>query len=117
MRKYLLRRLLFLLFSLVLATVTLFILLRILPGDPANALLPIGATPDQIAAAQHQVGSDLPIFLQFIHWVKDLASFHFGTSLISSIPVAPEISSRLSLTIPLTLAAFLVAVIVSDPNM
>jgi peptide/nickel transport system permease protein len=114
-RKYVIRRLAFLLVSLALASVTLFVLLRIMPGDPANALLPVGATPEQITAAQHQVGSDLPLIVQFLHWIRDLSTFHFGTSIISSYSVGPEIASRLSLTIPLTLIAFVVAVAIAIP--
>lgn len=115
MIRYLVRRLTFLLFSLFLASITLFVLLRILPGDPANALLSVGATPDQIAAAQHKVGSDLPLLEQFSHWVGELASFHLGTSLISNVPVGPEITSRLTVTVPLTLIAFVIAVAVAVP--
>ena len=44
----------------------LFLLLRLLPGDPANSLLSVGATPEQIAAARHQIGSDLPLLEQFV---------------------------------------------------
>ena len=115
MLKYLIRRISFLLISLALASITLFLLLRILPGDPANALLPVGATPEQIKAAQHEVGSDLPIFIQFLNWIKDLSTFHFGKSIISSYEVAPEIASRLSLTVPLTLIAFVIAVSIALP--
>jgi peptide/nickel transport system permease protein len=115
MVRYLFRRLTFLFFSLFLASITLFVLLRLLPGDPANALLSVGATPNQIAAAQHKVGSDLPLLQQFIHWVGELASFHLGTSLISNVPVGPEITSRLAVTVPLTLIAFVIAVAVAVP--
>ena len=63
---YLLRRLAILLLSLLLAAVVLFVLLRLLPGDPANALLGVGATEAQIAAARTQVGSDQPLLTQFV---------------------------------------------------
>lgn len=59
MLAYLLRRLAFLALSLVVAMVAIFVLLRLLPGDPANALLSVNATPEQIAAARAQVGADL----------------------------------------------------------
>ena len=61
MAPYLLRRTAFLVVSLLLAMVVLFLLLRLLPGDPANALLSVDATPEQIAAARHQVGTDQPL--------------------------------------------------------
>ncbi|HEY9423563.1 MAG TPA: ABC transporter permease, partial [Microterricola sp.] len=68
MTVYLLRRLAFLAISFVIAMIVLFLLLRVLPGDPANALLSVNATPEQIAAAQAQVGSDRPLIEQFFDW-------------------------------------------------
>ncbi|MBI3429346.1 MAG: ABC transporter permease [Actinobacteria bacterium] len=115
MLKYLIRRLTFLFFSIFLASVSLFVLLRLLPGDPANALLSVGATPEQIAAAQHKVGSDLPLLQQFLKWIVQLFSLRFGNSLISGVAVAPEIASRMSITVPLTMTAFLLALIVAVP--
>ncbi|MFD9605700.1 ABC transporter permease [Streptomyces sp. NPDC059970] len=115
MGRYLLRRLAFLLVSLALASVVLFALLRMLPGDPANALTSVGASPEQIAAARHSIGSDKPLPEQFVHWVGQLASGDLGTSFVSSLPVGPEIASRLNVTIPLTLAAFVLAVFIAVP--
>ncbi|AXE81534.1 ABC transporter permease [Streptomyces atratus] len=115
MGRYLLRRLAFLLVSLALASVVLFALLRMLPGDPANALTSVGAGPEQIAAARHSIGSDKPLPEQFVHWIGQLASGDLGTSFVSSLPVGPEIASRLNVTVPLTLAAFVLAVLIAVP--
>jgi peptide/nickel transport system permease protein len=109
MIKYVLRRLMVLLVSLYVAISSLFVLLRLLPGDPANALLTVGATPE------HSVGSDLPLLQQYIHWIKDLSTFHFGTSLIGNVPVGPEINSRLSVTVPLTLISFFITITIAVP--
>ncbi|HTF12989.1 MAG TPA: ABC transporter permease [Asanoa sp.] len=115
MTRYLVRRAALLAGTLVLASVVLFLLLRLLPGDPANALLSVGATPDQVAAARHQIGTDRPLPAQFAHWIGQLATLHFGNSFVSSLSVGPEIVSRLSVTVPLTLAAFVLAVVVAVP--
>lgn len=115
MLNYVIRRLVFLVFSILLASISLFVLLRLLPGDPANALLSVGATPEQIAAAQHRVGTDLPLITQFGKWIGQLLTLHFGNSLISGFSVGPEIISRLSITIPLTLSAFFLAVLIAVP--
>ncbi|MER5200597.1 ABC transporter permease [Streptomyces sp. NPDC002755] len=115
MGRYLLRRLAFLLVSLALASVVLFVLLRLLPGDPANALTSVGATPEQIAAARHSIGSDRPLPEQFTHWLGQLASGDLGTSFVSSLPVGPEVGARLNVTVPLTLAAFVLAVVIAVP--
>lgn len=115
MTRYLLRRLVFLLVSLALASVVLFVLLRMLPGDPANALTSVGASPEQIAAARHAIGSDKPLPEQFTHWIGQLASGDLGTSFVSSLPVGPEVSQRLNVTVPLTLSAFVLAVLIAIP--
>ncbi|MFG6475656.1 ABC transporter permease [Microbacterium sp. P06] len=113
MLTYVLRRSGFLLVSLVVAMVVIFVLLRLLPGDPANALLSIDATPEQIEAARAQVGSDQPLWQQFTTWAAQLVRFDLGESYISSRPVGPEISARLAITLPLTLLAFALALVVS----
>lgn len=113
MLPYLLRRLAFLVVSLVVAMIVIFVLLRLLPGDPANALLSVDATPEQIAAAQAQVGSDQPLAQQFFTWAGQMLRFDLGESYISTLPVAPEIASRLQITLPLTLLAFALALVIS----
>lgn len=112
---YLLRRTAILLGSLFLAAVVLFVLLRLLPGDPANALLPVGATPEQIEAARRELGTDAPLLSQFRTWLGDVLTLDLGRSLISTLPVGPEIAARLPVTVPLTLAAFVLAVLIAVP--
>ncbi|GAA2524683.1 ABC transporter permease [Winogradskya humida] len=115
MLSYLLRRTAILIGSLVLAAVALFVLLRLLPGDPANALLPVGATPEQIEAARRELGTDASLPAQFLNWLHDVVTLDLGKSLISTLPVGPEITARLPVTVPLTLAAFVLAVLIAVP--
>ncbi|WP_043622570.1 ABC transporter permease [Nonomuraea candida] len=115
MGRYLLRRTGFLLGSLLAAAALLFVLLRLLPGDPANALLSVGATPEQIAAARRQIGSDVPLPEQFAAWLAGLARLDLGTSFVSRLPVGPEIAARLVVTVPLTLLSFALAVLIALP--
>ncbi len=112
---YVLRRLLFLVASLLLASAVLFVLLRLLPGDPANALLSLGATHEQVAAARHAIGSDRPLGEQFLAWFGQLATLDLGRSFISGLAVGPEIASRLVVTVPLTLISFVLAVAIAIP--
>ena len=93
----------------------LFVLLRLLPGDPANALLGVGATPAQIEAARAQVGSDQPLASQFVTFLGNLARFDLGSSFVSRAPVLPEIGNRMSVTLPLTLLGFLFAIVIAVP--
>lgn len=101
--------------SLLIAAVVLFLLLRLLPGDPANALLGVGATPDQIAAARAQVGSDQPLWQQFFGFLGNLARFDLGTSFVSRAAVLEEIGNRMSVTLPLTILGFITALVIAVP--
>jgi peptide/nickel transport system permease protein len=89
--------------------------LRLLPGDPANALVGVGADPEQIAAAREQVGSNLPLWEQFLHFVSGLARFDLGTSFVSQVSVGEEILNRLTVTMPLTLLSFVLAILIAVP--
>lgn len=115
MAAYLLRRTIVLALSLIAAGLVLFVLLRLLPGDPAAALLGVGATEAQIAAAREQVGSDLPVWVQLGHFLSDLARFDLGQSFVSGAPVLAEIGARLTITLPLTVASFLLALAFAVP--
>src|SRR5215217_6001470 len=112
---YTLRRTLILVASLFVAAVVLFVLLRLLPGDPANALLGVGATEQQIAAARAQVGSDQPLYAQFVGFIGNLARFDLGTSFVSRASVLEEIGNRLSVTLPLTILGFAAAFLIAVP--
>lgn len=112
---YLARRLVILALSLAIAAVVLFALLRLLPGDPANALVGVGATPEQIEAARRQVGSDLSLVEQFIRFISSLARFDLGASFVSGVPVGQEIATRMSVTLPLTLLSFVLAGLIAIP--
>ncbi|WP_244614819.1 ABC transporter permease [Pukyongiella litopenaei] len=101
--------------SLLVAFMVLFFLLRLLPGDPSASLLSVGASPEQIAAARAQVGSDLPLGEQFVKFLTDIFRLDLGTSFVSGVPVADEVGERLSVTLPLTLMAFALAILISVP--
>ncbi|WP_242224901.1 ABC transporter permease [Shinella zoogloeoides] len=115
MLSYIFRRTAILALSVVIAAVILFILLRLLPGDPANALVSVGADAAQIEAARKQVGSDLPLYEQFVRFAGSLARFDLGNSFVSGAPVLEEIGKRLVVTVPLTLMAFVVAIVLAVP--
>jgi len=91
------------------------VLLRLLPGDPANALLGVGATPQQIEAARAQLGSDQPLHVQFVSFLGNLARLDLGTSFVSRASVIAEIGNRMSVTLPLTLLGFLLAIVLAVP--
>ncbi|MQP42780.1 ABC transporter permease [Brucella pseudogrignonensis] len=115
MLAYILRRSAILILSVFVAAIVLFLLLRLLPGDPANALVSVGADAAQIEAARKQVGSDLPLYQQFTQFIGSLMRFDLGNSFVSGAPVLTEIGKRLIVTLPLTLMAFVLAIIIAVP--
>jgi peptide/nickel transport system permease protein len=112
---YLTRRVGWLLGSLFLAGTTVFLLLRVLPGDPAVTLLPVGASPDQLDAIRHQLGTDRPLLEQYGGWFSGLLTGDLGNSLFTRTPVIDQIADRLPVTLPLALTAFILSIVVAVP--
>ncbi|HEX7200238.1 MAG TPA: ABC transporter permease [Dongiaceae bacterium] len=95
--------------TLLAASVVVFILLDILPGDPAAILLGTSARPDTLAALHHQLGLDRPLILQYLAWIGGALTGDFGTSITYGVPVSGLIADRLALTLPLALLAILIS--------
>ena len=100
------------LFGLLLMT---FVLIRVVPADPASALAGDQATPAQIAEIKRQYGLDRPLYEQFIVYVQQVARLDFGESAYSHRSVALDISQRLPATLELTIAALMLAIVIGIP--
>ena len=92
-----------------------FLILRLSPGDPAAILAGDAATPETIAAIRAGLGLDQPIWVQFVHWVGDLAHGDLGRSVLSKQPVMHMIADRVEPTISLALVTLIFSVIVAVP--
>lgn len=103
-----------LLLALALAVTILFVVLRLL-GNPVFALISVGATDEEIAAAATRLGVDRPIYEQFFDYLAQLARLDFGQSFTNHLSVGDEIMRRLNVTLPLTLLAFGLSVIIAVP--
>jgi peptide/nickel transport system permease protein len=112
---YFARRLAVLLASLLVASVVVFLLLSLLPGDPAQALLGVNATPESLAALREQFGLNRPLWEQYLDWVGGMLRGDFGTSVVSGVSVGSEIAAKLSLTVPLVVSGMVVALLVAVP--
>ncbi len=110
-----LKRLLAIVPTIVVATLLVFALEQITPGGAAEAAAGPTATPQQIAALRHQMGLDQPIPVQYASWLWNLAHGDFGLSVINRQDVGLSIRQRLPVTIELTLAALLVALVIGIP--
>src|SRR5256884_6684381 len=101
--------------SLVGVVIVTFRLTRALPGDPAAYFAGPAATKEAIEQIRVKLGLDKPLYLQFIHYVGDLARGDLGNSLTTGQPVPSEIKTRLPASAELTLLGLLVAVSIAVP--
>ena len=95
------------LFGLLVVT---FLMIRLVPSDPAAAMAGDAATPQQIALLRHQYGFDRPILEQFAVYLEKIARFDLGESAFSHRPVALDIAQRLPATLELIVASLLLSV-------
>jgi peptide/nickel transport system permease protein len=91
--------------------VVVFVLLRVVPGDPVSMMISPGAGPADIAALKAHYGLDAPLFTQFWIWIKGVLTGDFGTSITLHLYVTEVLAARLPATLELALAALVVAVI------
>ena len=97
------------------ALVLVFFLMRVLPGDPAAAMLGNNATPQSVADLRELLGLDKPLPQQFVDYVSGLARFDLGRSLAVRTPVTTLLGQALWPTLLLTLCGTLVSVLVGVP--
>ncbi|HKP85928.1 MAG TPA: nickel ABC transporter permease [Blastocatellia bacterium] len=98
------------------AVVTLvFLLIHIVPGDPAQTLVGENATEEQYQAARAELGLDKPLFTQYADYWSGLARGDWGTNPVTRQPVLARITSRYPATIKLAFAAMFLATLVSVP--
>lgn len=115
MSQYILKRLLGLVPVLLGITLAVFLLLRLIPGDPATVLAGERATPEQIVALKAQLGLDRPLPFQYFAFLGNLLRLNLGTSILSGVPVLDEIRNRWSATFELSIAAMLIAIVLGIP--
>lgn len=116
MRTYLLKRLVLSLSVLLGATVATFLILHLVPGDPAQLMLAdVGATPAQVAALREQLGLNDSLAVQLGRFLWRALHFDFGYSLYSRRAVVEELARQLPATAELALAAFGLATLFGVP--
>jgi peptide/nickel transport system permease protein len=112
---YLLRRVGILLATLLAATLVVFTVLRVLPGDPAALILGTGAREDTLAALRHQLGLDAPVWRQYLRWVGGMLAGDFGTSFTYHVPVAELVRQRVLVSLPLAALAIVLSTALAIP--
>ena len=102
---------------LVGVSVLVFLILYLLPGDPAQTLLfGTQATPEQVVTLRHELGLDRPLVVQYVDWVWRLVQGDFGESFVSQRDVRGEIFGQFPATFRLALAGMMVAILIGFPT-
>ncbi|UCH19750.1 MAG: ABC transporter permease [Deltaproteobacteria bacterium] len=115
MIRYLIKKLIILSILLFFVSIAVFSVLFVLPGDPAQIILGINATPETLANLRAELGLDKSFIAQYMDWVGNLVSGRGNRSINYDIPVYDLILSSLAVTGPLALLAMVFAVIFSLP--
>jgi peptide/nickel transport system permease protein/oligopeptide transport system permease protein len=115
MLNYIIKRLLSTIPVLIGISLLLFLMLRMLPGDPAQVLAGQMATPEEIETIRVQLGLDKPIYIQYANFIGRLARFDLGRSARTQNPVIEEVWARLPNTVVLAVAAIAIASLLGIP--
>ncbi len=115
MLRYTLKRLLSLAISLAIASLVIFFVIEVAPGDPASFMLGINAQPDTVAALRAELGLDVPKWQRYLAWVGGLVTGDFGTSYTYRTPVAQMIADRLWVSLPLAIYALVLSTAIAFP--
>jgi peptide/nickel transport system permease protein len=115
MRRYFLKKLTTLLILLFLVSITVYSVLFVLPGDPAQIILGINATPETLANLRAELGLDKSFWAQYTDWMYTLLTGRGSWSINYDMPVYDLILSCLTVTGPLALLAMVFAVVISIP--
>src|SRR5690606_26533890 len=115
MTAYLARRIAIAIVTLVLASIVVFAMLEILPGDPARIMLGMNASAEQVAQLRHQMGLDAPLLSRYLHWTGGLLNLDFGQSYTYSVPVIDLVAERMAVSLPLALIVLALSAIIAIP--
>lgn len=109
------RRLIAFVLTLMAAALVIFLMLEVLPGDPAAVTLGLNAAPEALAALRAEMGLNRPAPIRFLAWVSGLVTGDLGLSYTYRVPVSQLIAERMAVTLPLALMAMTLAAAIGVP--
>lgn len=115
MQRYIIRRLAMAVGILWFISITVFVLLRVSPGDPALLQQGINATPEKVAAIHKELGLDRPMVVQYLDWVGQMLRGNLGVSVLTQTSVTHEFRSRFPVSLQLMLMTVFWIVVVGIP--
>ena len=115
MRRYVLRRVAAFVATLFFVSVLVFVVIRILPGDPALIIMGTEGSPEATARLRESMGLNRPLVVQYVDWLARAVRGDLGISIQYDVPVGSLILSRLPVTVPLMLLAASFMILVALP--
>ncbi|MGH7313887.1 MAG: ABC transporter permease, partial [Candidatus Rokuibacteriota bacterium] len=115
MRRYTLRRGAAFIATLFFVSVLVFVVIRVLPGDPAQLIMGTEGSPEAVARLREALGLNRPLVVQYVDWLARALRGDLGVSIQYDVPVGRLIVSRLPVTLPLTVMAATFMVVVAIP--
>ncbi|MFA6891374.1 MAG: ABC transporter permease, partial [Sphaerochaetaceae bacterium] len=112
---YIIKRILQIIPVLFLTTVLIFLMIHLIPGDPARLMLGEKATDSAVAALREKMGLNEPLTTQYFTYLKGLLTFDLGTSITYQRPVSQMLLERIPVTLSLTLLSTLLSLLISFP--
>lgn len=101
--------------SLVVASLVIFAMIEVIPGDPASFMLGLNAEPDTVAALRDELGLTGSLPARYLNWISGLVVGDFGTSYTYRVPVAELVVERLQVSLPLALLALALSTVIAIP--
>jgi peptide/nickel transport system permease protein len=101
--------------SLFVASIAIFVMIELVPGDPAAFMLGLNAAPDTVAALRAELGLDGSPAERYLRWVGGMMVGDFGTSYTYQVPVAELVAARLFVSLPLAIMALLLSTVIAIP--
>ena len=115
MSNYLAGRIASVVLSLLVASIVIFLIMEVLPGDPAQFILGMNARPDTLAALRAQLGLDAPPLMRYFGWVLGMLHGDFGISYTYRVPVAELIGQRIGVSLPLAIFSLALTLLIAFP--
>lgn len=115
MLRFFLSRLTSLALSLIAASIVIFLVLEVVPGDPAQFMLGMNTSPAAVEALRDQLGLNAPAFQRYFTWAIGLLHGEFGISYTYKVPVAELIGARLWVSLPLAIYALTLSTLIAFP--
>lgn len=115
MTGYIAKRLFSLVLSLAVASLAIFLVIEVIPGDPAAFMLGLNAAPETVDALREELGLTGSLAARYVSWVTGMLTGDFGTSYTYRVPVGELVAARLWVSLPLTLYAMVLSTLIAIP--